>query len=111
MNDNIDAYVEGVYVQSQYDAATQTRNQTFYQSVKCSILFPDQQEEFKDFFCANTTSIEIEGGADSEFKGENQLNFQYIIHSCDTMNTIRTTYWGQPAISCNPYTETLNVID
>jgi hypothetical protein len=67
----MDAYVEGVYVQDQYDAKTQMRNQTFYQAVKCSILFPDKKAVFNDVFCANTTSIQIEGGADSEFKGEN----------------------------------------
>lgn len=42
INDNINAYVEGVYVQDQYNAATKSRNQTFYQAIKCSVLFPEK---------------------------------------------------------------------
>lgn len=61
---DLDSYVEGVYMQDHYDAATGTRNQIFYQAEKCSILFPDLTKPiYQDIYCANTDSIRIQGGA------------------------------------------------
>ena len=58
---NIDAYVEGVYIQEFYDAAGKIRNQTYLQAVNCSQLYPNEELINGKLYCPNTTSIKIQG--------------------------------------------------
>ena len=57
-------------------------------------------------YCPSTDFIELQGGT---IKNEEQRDFQYVVHSCTVMNTIRQS-WGVPAVTCVPDAELAAVV-